>query len=44
VKALPAELLASRPQVPWREIAKLRDLLARPSSLALLRRQGKRPV
>ena len=28
VKALPAELLASQPQVPWREIAKLRDLLA----------------
>ena len=28
VKALPADLLASHPQVPWREIAKLRDLLA----------------
>ena len=28
VKALPADLLASQPQVPWREIAKLRDLLA----------------
>lgn len=28
VKALPAELLALQPQVPWREIAKLRDLLA----------------
>ena len=28
VKALPADLLASYPQVPWREIAKLRDLLA----------------
>jgi uncharacterized protein with HEPN domain len=28
VKALPAELLASQPQVPWSEIAKLRDLLA----------------
>lgn len=28
VKALPAELLALQPQVPWREIAKLRELLA----------------
>lgn len=28
VKVLPAELLALQPQVPWREIAKLRDLLA----------------
>ncbi len=28
VKSLPAELLASQPQVPWSEIAKLRDLLA----------------
>lgn len=28
VKALPAELLTLQPQVPWREIAKLRDLLA----------------
>lgn len=28
VKALPAEQLASQPQIPWREIAKLRDLLA----------------
>lgn len=28
VKSLPAELLALQPQVPWREIAKLRDLLA----------------
>jgi len=28
VKALPADLIASHPQVPWREIAKLRDLLA----------------
>jgi uncharacterized protein with HEPN domain len=28
VKALPAELLASQPQVPWRAIAKLRDLLS----------------
>ncbi len=28
VKALPAEVLASQPQVPWRAIAKLRDLLA----------------
>jgi uncharacterized protein with HEPN domain len=28
VKAMPAELLASQPQVPWREIARLRDLLA----------------
>jgi uncharacterized protein with HEPN domain len=28
VKALPAELLALQPQVPWREIARLRDLLA----------------
>lgn len=27
-KALPAELLALQPLVPWREIAKLRDLLA----------------
>jgi uncharacterized protein with HEPN domain len=25
---LPAELLASQPQVPWRQIARLRDLLA----------------
>lgn len=28
VKALPAVLLESEPQVPWREIARLRDLLA----------------
>lgn len=28
VKALPAEMLALQPQIPWREIAKLRDLLA----------------
>jgi uncharacterized protein with HEPN domain len=28
VKALPAELLARQPQVPWQEIARLRDLLA----------------
>jgi uncharacterized protein with HEPN domain len=28
VKALPDELLASQPAVPWREIARLRDLLA----------------
>jgi uncharacterized protein with HEPN domain len=28
VKAIPAELLAQHPQVPWREIARLRDLLA----------------
>jgi len=28
VKALPAELLALQPSVPWREIARLRDLLA----------------
>ena len=28
VKALPEELLASQPRVPWREIARLRDLLA----------------
>ena len=28
VKALPAELLALQPNVPWREIARLRDLLA----------------
>ncbi len=28
VKALPAELLARQPQVPWPEIARLRDLLA----------------
>lgn len=28
VKALPAYLLDQHPQVPWREIAKLRDLLA----------------
>lgn len=28
VKALPAELLARQPQVPWSEIARLRDLLA----------------
>jgi uncharacterized protein with HEPN domain len=28
VKALPDELLATQPQVPWREIARLRDLLA----------------
>jgi uncharacterized protein with HEPN domain len=28
VKALPADLLARQPQVPWREIARLRDLLA----------------
>ena len=28
VKALPEELLALQPSVPWREIARLRDLLA----------------
>lgn len=28
VKALPADLLERQPQVPWREIARLRDLLA----------------
>jgi uncharacterized protein with HEPN domain len=28
VKALPEELLALQPDVPWREIARLRDLLA----------------
>ena len=28
VKALPGELLALQPNVPWREIARLRDLLA----------------
>ena len=28
VKTLPADLLARQPQVPWREIARLRDLLA----------------
>lgn len=28
VKALPDELLALQPAVPWREIARLRDLLA----------------
>jgi uncharacterized protein with HEPN domain len=28
VKALPAYLLDQHPQIPWREIAKLRDLLA----------------
>jgi uncharacterized protein with HEPN domain len=28
VKALPDELLARQPQVPWSEIARLRDLLA----------------
>jgi uncharacterized protein with HEPN domain len=28
VKSLPAELLAQEPDVPWREIARLRDLLA----------------
>ncbi len=28
VKMLPARLLASQPQVAWREIARLRDLLA----------------
>jgi uncharacterized protein with HEPN domain len=28
VKALPADLLARQPQVPWQEIARLRDLLA----------------
>lgn len=28
VKALPSDLLARQPQVPWREIARLRDLLA----------------
>jgi uncharacterized protein with HEPN domain len=27
-KALPGELLALQPNVPWREIARLRDLLA----------------
>jgi uncharacterized protein with HEPN domain len=29
VKALPTDLLARRPLVPWREVARLRDLLAR---------------
>lgn len=28
VKALPADLLARQSQVPWRDIARLRDLLA----------------
>jgi uncharacterized protein with HEPN domain len=28
VKALPEELRARHPQIPWREIARLRDLLA----------------
>ena len=28
VKALPDEMLALQPNVPWREIARLRDLLA----------------
>jgi uncharacterized protein with HEPN domain len=28
VKALPAELLDREPDVPWREVARLRDLLA----------------
>ena len=28
VKALPADLLARQPLVPWREVARLRDLLA----------------
>lgn len=28
VKALPADLLARAPEVPWREVARLRDLLA----------------
>lgn len=28
VKALSEDLLASKPQVPWRDIARLRDLLA----------------
>jgi uncharacterized protein with HEPN domain len=28
VKALPPELLALQPQIPWREIGRLRDLLA----------------
>ena len=28
VKALPEKLLALQPEVPWREIARLRDLLA----------------
>jgi hypothetical protein len=28
VKALPADLLDQHPQIPWREIARLRDLLA----------------
>jgi uncharacterized protein with HEPN domain len=28
VKALPASLLDQQPQIPWREIARLRDLLA----------------
>jgi uncharacterized protein with HEPN domain len=28
VKALPPDLLAREPQIPWREIARLRDLLA----------------
>jgi uncharacterized protein with HEPN domain len=28
VKALPEDLRARQPQIPWREIARLRDLLA----------------
>jgi uncharacterized protein with HEPN domain len=28
VKSLPADLLARQPQIPWQEIARLRDLLA----------------
>jgi uncharacterized protein with HEPN domain len=28
VKALPADLLARQPEVPWQDIARLRDLLA----------------
>jgi len=28
VKALPADLLEQEPNVPWREVARLRDLLA----------------
>lgn len=33
VKALPESLLASEPQIPWSDIARLRDLLARPPLL-----------
>jgi uncharacterized protein with HEPN domain len=28
VKALPADLLAAQPQIPWRQIARMRDHLA----------------